>query len=224
MRSLTAYIISFFWSNVYGDVILGCMKIRKAEEEKKAMFGKKKDARVRVPSSPETRYQSARSSLLLVVVLTAINLLLLVMRSSTQFLFSASFPSYLYIIADEFADYLGMGTVLRLGALAVGVCDIGLYLLFWFLSKNARGFMTASLVLFCADCLAYLFGFLIFEFDASSVIEAVFHIWVLWTLIAGVRAARDLKRQEQTAMMMASTMTAEPEAPAQPEKPQSPAM
>ena len=90
------------------------MKIRKAEEEKKAMFGKKKDARVRVPSSPETRYQSARSSLLLVVVLTAINLLLLVMRSSTQFLFSASFPSYLYIIADEFADYLGMGTVLRL--------------------------------------------------------------------------------------------------------------
>ena len=35
---------------------------------------------------------------LLVVVLTAINLLLLVMRSSTQFLFSASFPSYLYII------------------------------------------------------------------------------------------------------------------------------
>ena len=106
------------------------MKIRKAEEEKKAMFGKKKDARARVPSSPETRYQSARSSLLLVVVLTAINLLLLVMRSSTQFLFSASFPSYLYIIADEFADYLGMGTVLRLGALAVGVCDIGLYLLF----------------------------------------------------------------------------------------------
>ena len=80
------------------------MKIRKAEEEKKAMFGKKKDARARVPSSPETRYQSARSSLLLVVVLTAINLLLLVMRSSTQFLFSASFPSYLYIIADEFAD------------------------------------------------------------------------------------------------------------------------
>ena len=84
--------------------------------------------------------------------------------------------------------------------------------------------MTASLVLFCADCLAYLFGFLIFEFDASSVIEAVFHIWVLWTLIAGVRAARDLKCQEQTAMMMASTMTAKPEAPAQPEKPQSPAM
>ena len=81
------------------------------------MFGKKKDVRARVPSSPETRYQSARSSLLLVVVLTAINLLLLVMRSSTQFLFSASFPSYLYIIADEFADYLGMGTVLRLGAL-----------------------------------------------------------------------------------------------------------
>ena len=106
------------------------------------MFGKKKDARVCVPSSPETRYQSARSSLLLVVVLTAINLLLLVMRSSTQFLFSASFPSYLYIIADEFADYLGMGTVLRLGALAVGVCDIGLYLLFWFLSGSARGCVT----------------------------------------------------------------------------------
>ena len=188
------------------------------------MFGKKKDAQTRVPSGPETRYQSARSNLLLVVILTAINLLLLAMRSNTQFLVSASFPSYLYIIADELADYLGMGMVLRLGALAVGVCDIGLYLLFWFLSKNAHGFMTASLVLFCADCLVYLFGFLIFEFDVSTVIEAVFHIWVLWTLIAGVKAARDLKRQEQAAAMMASTMTTAPEETAQPGEPQSPAM
>ncbi len=188
------------------------------------MFGKKRRCSGARSVQPGDALSVGKKQPLLVVVLTAINLLLLVMRSSTQFLFSASFPSYLYIIADEFADYLGMGTVLRLGALAVGVCDIGLYLLFWFLSKNARGFMTASLVLFCADCLAYLFGFLIFEFDASSVIEAVFHIWVLWTLIAGVRAARDLKCQEQTAVMMASTMAAEPEAPAQPEKPQSPTM
>ena len=187
----------------------------------------------KTPASPEALargYKNARGNLLLVVIFTVVNAFMAFMGSSSYFLFSAYLPYYSVIFGLVLTGRMDVGQEYQLDEkylvyfVGFAVLVLGLYLLFWFLSKNARGFMTASLVLFCADCLAYLFGFLIFEFDASSVIEAVFHIWVLWTLIAGVRAARDLKCQEQAAMMMASTMTAEPEAPAQPEKPQSPAM
>ena len=63
--------------------------------------------------------------------------------------------------------------------------------------------MIAAAALFAADCLFMIpnFVFYIWIFDGevtSSVIEVLFHIWILWSLIAGCLAGRKLKKKYGT--------------------------
>ena len=150
--------------------------------------------------NPEAQYRSARNNLLLVVVFTAINLLMPLLGVDRQFLFSASFPTTLYWLGDFAATDLGM-PALRIGAMGIALGCVGLYLLCWLLAKKRRGFMTAALALFGVDCLSLAGEFVIFELHSSMILNVLFHLWVLWGLIQGVRAASALKKLEQAQMV-----------------------
>lgn len=159
--------------------------------------------------SPLERYNAARANLLLVVVLTAVNLVLLVLNSDMQFLFSASFPSLAYMIGDALSAETGIA-LFRVGALLLGAGCIGLYLLCWLCSKKLRGFMIAALVLFGMDCLAFLGMLALVEWDVSMIIDAAFHAWVLWALISGVVAMAQLHGQPQEAAVPAQEPPQQP--------------
>ena len=150
--------------------------------------------------NPEAQYRSARNNLLLVVVFTAINLLMPLLGVDRQFLFSASFPTTLYWLGDFAATDLGM-PALRIGAMGIALGCVGLYLLCWLLAKKRRGFMTAALALFGVDCLSLAGEFVIFELHSSMILNVLFHLWVLWGLIQGVRAASALKKLERAQMV-----------------------
>ena len=150
--------------------------------------------------NPEAQYRSARNNLLLVVVFTAINLLMPLLGVDRQCLFSASFPTTFYWLGDFAATDLGR-PALRIGAMGIALGCVGLYLLCWLLAKKRRGFMTAALALFGVDCLSLAGEFVIFELHSSMILNVLFHLWVLWGLIQGVRAASALKKLERAQMV-----------------------
>ena len=150
--------------------------------------------------NPEAQYRSARNNLLLLIVFTAINLLMPLLGIDRQYFFSASFPTTVYWLGDAIGEDLGM-PALRIGAMGIALGCVGLYLLCWLLAKKRRGFMTAALVLFGLDCLSLAGEFVIFELHYSMILNVLFHLWVLWGLIQGVRAASALKKLERAQMV-----------------------
>ena len=160
----------------------------------------KPDLGEREGRSPEERYRGARNNLLLLIVFTAINLLMPLLGIDRQYFFSASFPTTVYWWGDYAAADLGM-PALRIGAMGIALGCVGLYLLCWLLAKKRRGFMTAALALFGVDCLSLAGEFVIFELHSSMILNVLFHLWVLWGLIQGVRAASALKKLEQAQMV-----------------------
>lgn len=151
----------------------------------------------------ETKYNSARGNLLLVVVFTIINLVLLVTNSDTYFLFSAYVP---YFVAGmgmllcgkypaEYYEDLGQteffGNGVFVGFVSVAVIITLLYLLAWFLSKKERrGWLIFALVIFIIDTVCM---FAVNDFAFESIIDIVFHIWVIVSLTGGISACKKMK-------------------------------
>ena len=144
----------------------------------------------------ERQVAMGRSALLVVLCLTAINLVLLLAGSNTYLLFSASVPYYLTALARGFdlAAYGSVNQGYTWAALAVSLVVLGLFLLCWFLSRNAPNWLTVGGVLFVMDtiCLALLCRF-IFGGFAGSIMDFAMHAWVLYELFVGIRAARRLQ-------------------------------
>lgn len=171
---------------------------------------KKPDLDEREGRSPEERYRGARNNLLVLIVFTAINLLMPLLGIDRQYFFSASFPTTVYWWGDYAAADLGI-PALRYGALLIALGCVGLYLLCWLMAKKRYGFMTAALVLFGLDCLSLAGEFVIFEMQYSMIFNVLFHLWVLWGLIQGVRASMELKKLEQAQMVFVTDETQPPQ-------------
>lgn len=155
----------------------------------------------------ETKYNSARGNLLLVVVFTIINLVLLVTNSDTYFLFSAYVP---YFVAGmgmllcgkypaEYYEDLGQteffGNGVFVGFVSVAVIITLLYLLAWFLSKKERrGWLIFALVIFIIDTVCM---FAVNDFAFESIIDIVFHIWVIVSLAGGISACKKMKSLDE---------------------------
>lgn len=132
----------------------------------------------------QQRYNTARSNLLLVIILTLVNIVLLFTESESMLLFSASIPYYA-VVFGVLLDILPMG-------LAVAAVLLVLYFLCWLLSKKRSGWLIVALVLFVLDTLGMVGLYLLAE-DFSGVLDALIHIWVLAYLIMGISAAKKLK-------------------------------
>ena len=71
--------------------------------------------------------------------------------------------------------------------------------------------MTAALVLFGLDCLLLAGEFAIFELHLTMILNVLFHLWVLWALIQGVRASMELKKLEQAQMVFVTDESQPPQ-------------
>lgn len=150
------------------------------------------------------KYNASRNNLLLVVIFSLINTILLALESDTYFLFSASVPYYLTFFGMLYAGKMPVEyyegwegfepfpTSVFVVALVISIVIIGLYALSWLLSKKkGYGWVVFSLVFFIIDTLA-MFWFA--GGVGDNVIDLIFHIWVIVSLISGVSAAIKLKK------------------------------
>lgn len=153
----------------------------------------------------ETKYKNSRANLIFVVVFTVINMVLLITQSDTYFLFSAFIPYALVAFGmsicgmypaeyygEEFADMSFFSPSVFTVLLVIAVMITLLYFLCWIFSKNNRkGWLIAALVIFSFDTLGM---FLINGFALDSIIDIVFHIWVVVSLCLGISACQKLKQ------------------------------
>ena len=158
-------------------------------------------------TSAVNKYRAARSNLLLAAVFTTINILLLLAKDFTYFLFSAAIP---YLIADlgmyicgkypeefyidgyEGAEFFN-DTVFYV-LLAIAFVIIAFYVLCYvFSSKGRVGWLIAALVAFSLDTLVMFSQYNL----ASSIIDIIFHVYVIVFLVLGIKAHFDLKKIEK---------------------------
>lgn len=150
-------------------------------------------------NSPEFLHKQvagARSTLLLVIIFTVINLAMLLLDSGTYFLFSASVPYYMTAFGiglDLGMGEAGIGTF-TLIALGISVVVLVFYLLCWLLSKKHPGWFVAALVAFLLDTLALVGLCLMMDMLTDSIMDLVFHGWVVLELVRAVVANSKLKK------------------------------
>lgn len=140
----------------------------------------------------QQKFNSARSNLLLMLILTVVNIVLLVAGSDTFLLFSASIPYYavcLPVVWGEYALFLA-------GCILAAVLMV-LYFLCWLLSKKRPGWLVVALVLFALDTLG-LVGFYVLAEEISGIMDLLIHVWVLYYLISGISCAKKLKNIPMT--------------------------
>lgn len=140
----------------------------------------------------EAKIASARGNLLLMVILTAVNLIILATGSDTMLLFSATIPylSLMMGLVMEIPAFLGV-------TIAFAVVILLAYLLCWWMSKKHYGWMIAALVMFAVDtlCMAMLY---IELSDFSGIMDVAIHAWVIYYLVIGVKYGRQLKTLPKT--------------------------
>ena len=153
----------------------------------------------------ETRYTTSRTNLLLVVAFTAINILLVLTKSDSYFLFSAYVP-YVLVTAGMFvcgrypAEYYGdeyaamefFDTPVFVVLLVLALVLLSFYFVSWIFSKNKKsGWLMFALVIFSLDTLVM---FLFEGFALDSIIDIAFHVWVIVSLCLGINAGHKLKK------------------------------
>ena len=130
------------------------------------------------------KVKRANGSFLTMIVFTYVNIILLLIKSSIIFPFSAFVPSILTVAAALSMEENGVGAMeVVLIALAVLLASVFLWL--YFLSKKRLTSLYIALVLFVVDSAVLLYMSL--ENIPSSLVDIVFHIWVIATLIGLIR-------------------------------------
>lgn len=154
----------------------------------------------------QQKYNTSRINLLLAVVFTAINLFLLVINADSYFLFSAFIPYFItsmgMLLCGRFPEeYYAASSIEMEGfldnsvfiiLLVISIVITLLYLLSWFLSSKQRvGWLIFALVFFVIDTLGMLFLNGIY---LDSILDILFHAWVIYYLIIGINAHYKLKK------------------------------
>lgn len=171
----------------------------------------------------ERRYQSARTDLMIVVVLTLVNLVALLFNIDYYFLFSASIPYWLVLMGkmlcgmmpDEYytGDIEGfepLDSSFFAVMLILALIGTALYFVSWLLSKKHRvGWLIFALVFFAIDTVV----FLLVTFSVESLIDLIFHAWFIFGLARGIHAYAKLKRLPEDEPLCDTEMTLDPDVP-----------
>ena len=135
----------------------------------------------------EQKYASARSNLLLMLILTVVNIVLYVCGSYTMFLFSATVPYLMVVCSTIFFDM----PALMIICIGIAAVILIVYLLCWIFSKKSSGWMVFALVLFIVDTVVMI-ALYVWMQEVSGILDAIIHILVLYYLFIGVRRGAQL--------------------------------
>ena len=167
-----------------------------------ALFNKNKNQDVSPAQALETKYKNSVSNLLLVIGFTTVNVVLLIANANSYFLFSAflpyntvnhgmylcgKFPAETYKPDVNFRSDLYFYT-----CIAFAAAMILFYVICWYMAKNGKSeWLIVALAGFAVDTLAFVgLGGL----DADSVLDIIFHVWVIVSLASGVVSFNKLKK------------------------------
>ena len=142
-----------------------------------------------------SQYRVARNEIMMAVAFTAINIVLLLingLNNGVAFLFSITVPYYCVGYGMAFTNEFGSAVFLASGIIAALIM-LGLYIMFFVLSKERPGCLTTLLIMFSVDTLAVTVMLFLFGFDASALFDVLFHALILFNLVRGVNAASKLK-------------------------------
>ena len=156
------------------------------------------------------QYKLGRMNLLLLIVMTAVNIIMLITGDESYYLFSATVPYIItiwgMILCGKFPEefYVGEMEGTAIFEPSVFVIPLVIVLLivavyfctFLFSGKGRVGWLIAALALFSCDT---AFLFLFYGIDFGFIMDYVFHIWALVCLILGVRAHFKLKELPEPA-------------------------
>lgn len=149
-------------------------------------------------------YRSARTNLLLVVVLTIVSIFSTAFTpNGTYFIFSAAIPRFIAFIGGllcgKYPDFnlaeFGLSEPFPSGVLiifvVIAIAITLLYLVFWLLSAKGKSLgLILSAVFFGIDTISMFF---LFKWT-QIIIDIVLHVYVLVYLIIGIKAISDLKK------------------------------
>lgn len=147
-------------------------------------------------SKAQRNYSSARIEILLIIILTAVNMIVLP-ASGTYFVCSitlaTSFIASAQLIKQSPSEFdvpaeLAEGVSATIIVLAIII--VALYLLFFFLSKKKKGFLITLLVLFSIDTFFTLSN--VFS-DPTFIIDIVIHAVSIYMLAKGISSAKILQ-------------------------------
>ena len=134
----------------------------------------------------ERRVTTARTSLLVLTILTAVNIFLLLINFPSMLPFSASVPYY----AIFEGMIIGSGIFLAL-CITIALICITLYVMFWIFSKVHYGWLYAAFVMLLLDT-----GFLLYlHFITNTFVinlDTVIHGWIVWSMFIGARSSQRL--------------------------------
>lgn len=152
----------------------------------------------------ESKYNKSIANLLLVVIFTVINIVLLVLNANSYFLFSAFIP---YFAVDygmffcgmypedfyaDMTDFELLDSSFLYFTIAVAVVILLFYLVSWYFAKKKKLWaLICALVLFTVDTLAM---FALTGFSTDSIIDIIFHIWVIVYLIIAINTFNKIKK------------------------------
>ncbi len=136
----------------------------------------------------QDNYNSARVSLIILIFLTALNILLFILESDRMMLFSATIP-YFAVITGLSSDNVIALVVCSCIAAVVLIS----YLICWIASKKNHVWLIVALVFFFIDTLGLVGLYLIMGEFVSGILDLVMHILIIVELVVGVVNGRKLK-------------------------------
>jgi len=142
----------------------------------------------------QRQFMGARSMLLIMTAFTIVNIVAYWFELNFMLPFSAFLPftifDFAYFFSIEWADP---------NLLIYGIIFASLIILFYFLgfilSKKQPAWLTMMFAMYIVDTLIMVYLFTaVFYFNTTMILDILFHIWVLYYLIMGVRAVKKLKQ------------------------------
>lgn len=170
----------------------------------------------------ESKYNGARTNLLIALGFTLVNLVLLFFDSTSYFLFSLYVPYYIALLGcvlsgkmpsefyvDEWADLPFLGGSFFAIVLGIVAIILILYVLCWIFSKKNRvGWLICALVFVILDTIATV---ALLGIAVDSIIDIAFHIWLLVSVIGGVSAHYKWKKIPEEVVETEESLEAETE-------------
>ncbi len=162
-------------------------------------------------ASMQNKYDVARANLLAVLGFSLVNVIISAVGADMYFLFSAWIP----LLVTTFGKLLMAQTqevLLLVLCVAVSVILILPYFFCWLFSKKQIGWMVGALVYFAMDCVLLLVISVSSGEIVSALVDILFHAWVMYYLIIGVRSGFALKKLPEAPIPEAITPSVDPEA------------